>query len=391
MTAPIDTFFFLLDHPAVRHFNLLSDRKPYMTPRFVQEVYEDARKQRFPSREAAYQDWVDYGRMAGLEYAPQQNTLLKIVLKVKDEPELLQRWLDYHAAIVGLSNLVIMDCGSTDTEHWRILNRVREDVLILSFPGWYDRLHVVEEYPGLYYWLTRNCRYLTVMDADEFIFGFDGETISPLHVTQVLREAVEPIFAPTWITNAAWPTTSASGVDWDEPIRFALDQPSLTEGLISGKSVVRSSDLLDMGYIGHNLHVGRVMERMTPGSFGQLFQFHIPELGPRISRRRAAKHLAVRGVLPPGLTDETAIEDHLRAVKATNPERWHIWYYIDRYLNAGEPIPPRGPTFETRLLTGATEKSSAFNAQIGAFDFVRIWRETAPHVYVVPTRSSASP
>ncbi|MCR5877641.1 glycosyltransferase family 2 protein [Phenylobacterium sp. J367] len=358
-TLPNDTFHYLLDHPEKRSYDLLARNVSYMTPRFDQATYERARGQSFATREAAYQDWIDHGLRLGLEFAPGKDTVLKIVLKVKDEPELLQRWIDYHAAIVGLHNLVIMDCGSQDPEHWAILNRHRGEMLVLPFPDAYDRLHSVGRHKYLYYWLSRSCRYLTVMDADEFLFGFDGTTIAPRHAVDILRASEEAVFAPAWISNAAPPAETDGRIDWSQPIRFALDPASLEAGLVAGKSVIRGADLMQIGYIGHNLHVGRVTTRMTPASFGRIFQFHLSTLGPRISRRRFATHLRTRGALPADVVDEGAIAAHLRGVLAAGHPDPQVPTYIEKYLAADAAPPPApGPTFETRLIGSGDAEDS---------------------------------
>ncbi len=39
---------------------------------------------------------------------------LKICVKLVDEPLLIEDWIDHHARIVGIENLIIADNGSTD-------------------------------------------------------------------------------------------------------------------------------------------------------------------------------------------------------------------------------------------------------------------------------------
>ena len=43
-----------------------------------------------------------------------KDTLLKIILKAKDETYLIDTWIAHHATLVGYENLIIMDCGSQD-------------------------------------------------------------------------------------------------------------------------------------------------------------------------------------------------------------------------------------------------------------------------------------
>jgi hypothetical protein len=380
-SLPNDTFFYLLDHPQDRRYELLTRNVPYRTPRFSREVYEASRGRTFASLDEAYLDWVEHGRAAGLAYAPGRDTTLKIVLKVKDEPDLLDRWITYHAAMVGLENLVIMDCGSEDPAHWAILDRYRDDMLVLRYPDYYDRLHSVGRNRHLFYWLARNARYVTVIDADEFLFGYDGETISPHHVTALLRSGSESVFAPTWISNAAPPAMAGGHVDWEGPITFSLDPESLRAGTDAGKSIVRSDALFESGYVGHNLHVGRVTAKMTEASFGRLFQFHLSDLSPEIGRRRIAKHLRTKGVLAPEITGEVAVADFLRALLGSGKADPSVAYYAEKYLAPPVIAAPGAPTFSTRLLAGVEREHSApFRTAIDAFDFIRVWRETKPRI-----------
>ncbi|RAK67788.1 glycosyltransferase family 2 protein [Phenylobacterium kunshanense] len=380
-SLPNDTFFYLLDHPHDRRYELLGRNIPYRTPRFSRDVYEESRGRSFASLDEAYLDWVEHGRAAGLAYAPGRDTTLKIVLKVKDEPDLLERWITYHAAMVGLENLVVVDCGSVDPAHWAILDRYQHDMLVLRYPDYYDLLHAVGRNKPLYYWLARNAKFVTVMDADEFLFGYDGKTISPHHVVPVLRTGGEAVHAPTWISNAAAPEMSGGRIDWDRPIAFALDAESLWSGTVAGKSIVRTDALFEAAYVGHNLHVGRVVSRMTEGSFGKFFQFHLSALSPEISRRRIAKHLRAKGFLPAKVEGEAAVSEFLLQLLRADGADPTAAYYAERYLEPPTGSPGGEPQFSSRLLAGVDhEASQAFTSAIDAFDFRRVWTETKPRI-----------
>lgn len=380
-SLPNDTFFYLLDHSRDRRYDLLGRNIPYRTPRFSREVYEESRGRSFSSLDEAYLDWIEHGRTAGLAYASGRDTTLKIVLKVKDEPDLLERWITYHAALVGLENLVIMDCGSVDPAHWAILERYQNDMLVLRYPDDYDLLHAVGRNRPLYYWLARNAKYVTVIDADEFLFGYDGQTISAHHVVPMLRASGEAVHAPTWIANAAAPEMSEGRIDWDRPIPFALDAESLWSGTVAGKSIVRTDALFDAAYVGHNLHVGRVVSRMTEGSFGRIFQFHLSALSPEISRRRIAKHLRAKRFLPAEVEGEEAVSEFLRALLRTGGADPTAAYYAERYLEPPAGAHDAQPQFSSRLLADAGhEAPPAFKSAIDAFDFRRVWTETKPRI-----------
>jgi hypothetical protein len=379
MSQPIpDTYFFMLDHPAARTIEQFQRIVSYQSPRFSQPIYEADRGERFPDRESAYRDWVEVGRQRGLRYAEGADTLLKIVLKVKDEPALLRRWIEHHAAIAGLTNLLVMDCGSSDPEHWAILESFGPDLMVVRYPGPYDSLHVVGRNRPLFHWLTRNAKYLTILDADEFLVGYDGETLSGAHVATLLRAGEEEVYGPAWLLNQAPPPDVEGRIDWSAPIRFGLSEEALTDGLIAGKSIIRADKLMEIAYLGHNLHLGRVTRRMTPGSFGGFYQLHLTVLAEELRRQRVSKHLRAKGALPATAQTRPEITAQLQGLLASGVSDDSVRFYIDRYFEPSVP-PSSGPSFETRLLAGAAaERSTAFSAAVEAFDFTRVWRETLP-------------
>lgn len=96
----------------------------------------------FASADDAYRDWMAHGRSAGLAYAPGKNTYLKIMLKVKDEPELIVKWIEHHGAIVGYHNLVIMNCGSVNAHFLEILHGYRDGTISRLKVGSFGQLLV---------------------------------------------------------------------------------------------------------------------------------------------------------------------------------------------------------------------------------------------------------
>jgi hypothetical protein len=380
MTADLDaihdTYFFLYEQSAFRRLDLCAYDVQYRTGTFSQEVYEAARGQRFESLAAAYRDWQDVGRTAGLPYAPGKDTLLKIVLKVKDEPELIVRWIEHHAAIVGYHNLVIMNCGSTNAHFLQILQGYRDRVLILDYDQYYDKLSFPGSNVALYTLLMRNCKYLTILDADEFLFGMRDGGIAREHVGTILREGQQDIYAGTWLTNAVPPPDLPDGgIDFDSPLPFTLAEDSLREGTFAGKSVVRASLVFQTNYVGHNLHLRESMSHMNAGSFGRLMVFHLANLSPAVVRSRVLKHLYTRGVVPPELPP-AQIDAYLAdRVARGDLDEW-AKVYVNRYLNAAVRPEPE-PWMTTRLLSGTAaepEPQPALAEALGRFDFAGLLR-----------------
>lgn len=377
MTSDInDTYYFLYDQPDHRRLEFCAYAIQYRTAAFSRTVYERERGMVFASEDDAYLDWMAVGRTLGLPYAEGKNTYLKILLKVKDEPELIVQWIEYHAAIVGYDNLIIMNCGSTDSSFLAILHSYRERVLILDYEQYYDELSFPGKNIPLFALLMRNCKYLTVLDADEFLFGYKDGQISRANVADIVREGQYEVYPGAWITNhLAPPDLAQGGIDFSQPITFALDADSLRAGAIQGKSVVRASRVFDLHYVGHNLHLREVMRFIDARAFGKLFVFHLANLSPALVRARALKHLYAKGVVP---RDMPAAEiapflTHQLDTQAM-PEAGRE--YARRYLS-GESVVGAAPLMAVNLSyqASAPETHAAFTQAIERFDFAGLLQE----------------
>jgi hypothetical protein len=99
----------------------------------------------------------------------------KIILKTKDEPRRLARWLDHHAGIVGVGNLIIFDNMSSDQDVLRIYEQLYGKCPIIRYGGFQDMLHQRRVNDSLYEALAQSCAYSTLIDTDEFLTLYDGE------------------------------------------------------------------------------------------------------------------------------------------------------------------------------------------------------------------------
>lgn len=365
-----DTYFFLLENPGYRRFELCSQPFGHRSASFSRETYQAARRFHFASWAHAYRDWLEIGRPMGLDFAPGRNTLLKLVLKVKDEPHLLPQWIDYHRGIVGLHNLVILDCGSTDPDHLAILDAYRDRILILDYPHYYDTIHDTELNAAFYGFLARNCRYVCVLDADEFLFGHAEGRIGREPLLDLLRRGAEGVYAGTWFPNLTVPEERDGRLDWSRPLRFDISPESLVAGTVAGKAVVRSDLSTRIRHVGHNLHVPEVVAAMRLGSFGRIGILHVSRLGPDIARARSLKHLRAKGAVPAALLTHEEVRAHLAARCAAGELSPVETHYAAPFLRPEEPAAETGATFETALIGGgASEPNTAFSDRIAGFDF----------------------
>lgn len=366
-----DTYFYLLENPTYRQIGLCGDRIRYQTAKFNPQTYSSSRGVRFRSFEEAYLDWLHCGRQMGCAFNGNEDTLLKIILKAKDEPELIEKWISHHADIVGFSNIVILDCGSTDQQYLSILRKYESQVLIFRYGRYYNDIHSPQANKSFYQLMSRSCRYLAVLDADEFLFGYEKGELSRSAVKNILGSDDEAIFAGTWLNNFAPLKEREGHLAWDEPISLRCFADELVSGTVAGKSIIRSDHIFNVSHVGHNLHVLNVADSMTVNSFGRMFIIHLKNLDHLLVRRRAIKHLRSKAVLPQHIPD-SEVENFLRCLPLGYSVRVDAAKYVEVLLN-----PPKPPTSErsakTKLLFDLDyEFIDELSSGLGEVDFMEL-------------------
>jgi hypothetical protein len=291
LTPLHDTYFALLEKPELRQIGLARYHIEHRTPFFSQNVYSASAGIDFGSETEAYAHWLAVGRREGHEWAPGRDTLLKIVLKAKDEPYLIDAWVAHHAAIVGYENLIILDCGSQDPAYLEKLNAYASRILILDYRCYYDHIHATRSNADFFGLLAANCRYLTILDADEFLLARMGELFSGQFVKPVLRARNLPMFCGIWVTATAGADglANACGID--------VSPGMLSSGAVAGKAVARHDVVFDIGHLGHNLHVAEVLPFVGTEAFGELLVLHLKNLPREMMRERVLQHLVAKGVV----------------------------------------------------------------------------------------------
>ncbi len=285
-----DTYFALLEKPELRQLGLARYRIEHRTPFFCQNVYAASAGTIFDSETEAYAHWLAFGRREGHEWAPGRDTLLKIVLKAKDEAYLIDTWVAHHAAIVGYENLIILDCGSQDPAYLQKLSAYASRILILDYRRYYDFIHNTRANSEFFGLLAMNCRYITILDADEFLFARMGELFSAQFVKPVLRARNLPVFCGTWVTATA-------GCSLSTACSINVSPHSLAAGTIAGKALARHDVIFAIGHLGHNMVVADVLSFVEAEAFGELLVLHLKNLPDEIMRERLLQHLIAKGLV----------------------------------------------------------------------------------------------
>jgi hypothetical protein len=177
---------------------------------------------------------------------------LKVVLKTKDDPALLQSWIDHHRSIVGIDGLIILDNISTSQDVLNVYENYVGRIPIFRYAGFHNDIHSADRFSDLYDALKSSCEYFVFLDTDERLVLFDGDIHfnADNRILEFLRASPHVnVFPGTWLQNV----TGYSD-------RFSLYDPiaPLTVGLKWGKPVI-SATCGFAGMINHNTQVDHAL------------------------------------------------------------------------------------------------------------------------------------
>jgi hypothetical protein len=125
---------------------------------------------------------------------PSQKTLCKIFCLTRDEYDLVTSFVDYHAALFGHENIVLIDNGSTNPDVLSIYAQLKnQGVTIVSVPA-RQKLHwkrdaittVMNGYKDA-------CDYLIPLDTDEFLCWVNPETNQPYCNADRIKQTLQAL------------------------------------------------------------------------------------------------------------------------------------------------------------------------------------------------------
>jgi len=372
-----DTYFALLETPSLREMEMTKFALRHRTKAFSPQTYAASAGLTFASDTEAYQHWVSTGRKLGLEWAPGKDTLLKIILKAKDEAYLIDAWVAHHAAIVGEENLILLDCGSEDPEYLRKLAGYGRRMLVLPYRRYFDNIHWPGVNTDFFRMIGQNCKYVTILDADEFLVGREGAMFSSRLVKPILRRYDLPYHCGTWIT-ADGGAKSDSGA-FSPECAMDISVPSLFHGTYAGKAVARQDVLFEVNHLGHNFHVAEAVRFATEESVGRLMVVHVKNLPPAVMQHRLLKQLVANGLVTLR-RGENPLEQ-VRAVAQNESVHAQRRAYAKRYLELeSEAWPSTAAGRCTAPLIGDREPQCIpeLAAALDAVDFparLKVWRQ----------------
>jgi hypothetical protein len=233
--------------------------------------------------------------------------VLKILLKTKNDPILLDRWIEHHSRIVEPQNILIFDNMSDDPAVLSIYDR-HPEVLVMRFTGFHNNVHRVSLFGDLYSSLRDSAQFFVFLDTDEFLTLIDGDSYYPdRSILEFLQSDPLPqVFPGTWLYNANW--TANQFISGTAP-------EDLCSGLAWGKPVLRSNAPLD-GYLNHNIQLERAL--FSTRIQANLFVLHLANLSPQQRIASNVNKLIARGFAQPRDTAEVISQYTLDGVTDDN-------------------------------------------------------------------------
>jgi hypothetical protein len=181
---------------------------------------------------------------------------LKIILKTKNEGILLEKWLIYHDAIIGLENIVVLD-NESDDEYTKEVYSKYKNLEVIIYKGNINNIHFYNQNKEFYKTFLNKYRFITNLDTDEFLCYYDinGKKFNPFLINEKLNKIEDDkSIATLWMHNTPKKDFIKYN-NFDDFIYFELDPLTLSKNLNYGKTIVgTNSQTFKNGHsiIGHN-------------------------------------------------------------------------------------------------------------------------------------------
>jgi hypothetical protein len=197
-------------------------------------------------------------------------SFFKICLKTRNDPTLLERWINHHGSIVGLSSLIIADNESDNPVVLDVYRKYIDSTQIFQFRGPHDNPQH-KRLLWLEFWvaLSESCDYFLFLDTDEYLVEISQNmwNASPRIVSRLQALHDRPII-PTYLLN--------NSMFYRDDV-FRIDNISLLTSLCWGKPICPSPLESIHGYIHNNQVLNHEWNSSAPSN---LFLLHYNQLYP---------------------------------------------------------------------------------------------------------------
>jgi hypothetical protein len=122
----------------------------------------------------------------------------KIILKTKNEDDLIDIWIRYYSKMVGKENLVIFDNNSTSQ---KVLDAYKEhgiEIIQIKSP---NSIHSYYNNKNFYNDLFANYDWFSILDTDEFLCLYENGLFSAEGVTELLSNSDKQVLGSIWLDH----------------------------------------------------------------------------------------------------------------------------------------------------------------------------------------------
>jgi hypothetical protein len=122
----------------------------------------------------------------------------KIILKTRNEDDLIDIWIRYYSKMIGKENLIIFDNNSTSQ---KVLDTYKEheiETIQIKYPS---SIHLYRNNKVFYDELFANCDWFSILDTDEFLCSYNNGIFSAEGVVDLLATSDEQVLGSIWLDH----------------------------------------------------------------------------------------------------------------------------------------------------------------------------------------------
>jgi len=122
----------------------------------------------------------------------------KIILKTKNEDDLIDIWIRYYSKMVGKENLVIFDNNSTSQKVLDVYKEHDIETIPIKSP---NSIHPYRYNKIFYDELFMSCDWFSILDTDEFLCVYKNEIFSAEGVSELLESSDKQVLGSIWLDH----------------------------------------------------------------------------------------------------------------------------------------------------------------------------------------------
>jgi hypothetical protein len=122
----------------------------------------------------------------------------KIILKTKNEDDLIDIWIRYYSKMVGKENLIIFDNNSTSQKVLDTYKKHDIETRQIESP---NSIHSYDNNKNFYDDLFTKCDWFSILDTDEFLCVYKNGNFSAEHVIDLLETSNKQVLGSIWLDH----------------------------------------------------------------------------------------------------------------------------------------------------------------------------------------------